>query len=110
MLDFLLSRGVAPEDITLARLDEVGPIAPGHADASLIWADVLGQARRNARPVARYLVFMIVAGVIAAFGVIEVNSILIVGAMAVSPDVLPVTAACVGAGRAAVTAWRGGRS
>ena len=39
---------------------------------------------------------MIVAGVIAAYGVIEVNSILIVGAMAVSPDVLPVAAACVG--------------
>ena len=33
---------------------------------------------------------------IAAFGVIEVNSILIVGAMAVSPDLLPLTAACVG--------------
>ena len=98
---------MAPEDITLARLDEVGPIAPGHADSSLIWADVLGQARRNARPVARYLVFMIVAGVIAAFGVIEVNSILIVGAMAVSPDVLPVTAACVGlVSRRYRLAWR----
>ena len=47
--------------------------------ASLIWADVLGQASRNAWPVARYLVFMIVAGVIAAFGVIKVNAILIVG-------------------------------
>ena len=35
---------------------------------------------------------MSVAGVIAAYGVIEVNSILIVGAMAVSPDILPVTA------------------
>ena len=45
---------------------------------------------------ARYLVFMMVAGVIAGFGVIEVNSILIVGAMAVSPDTLPVAAACVG--------------
>ncbi len=107
VLDFLLSRGVAPEDITLARLDDIGPIAPGHADSSLIWADVLGQARRNARTVARYLVFMIVAGVIAAFGVIEVNSILIVGAMAVSPDVLPVTAACVGlVSRRYRLAWR----
>jgi uncharacterized hydrophobic protein (TIGR00271 family) len=57
---------------------------------------VLGQARANARPVARYLVFMIAAGVIACFGVVERNGILIVGAMAVSPDLLPVTAACVG--------------
>ena len=67
-----------------------------HPATSLIWADVLGQARRNARPVALYLAFAIAAGVIAAFGVIEVNSILIVGAMAISPDMLPISAACVG--------------
>ena len=96
VLEYLLSAGLEREDIALARFDEVGPVASGHPVASLIWADVLGQARKNARPVARYLVFMMAAGVIAGFGVIEVNSILIVGAMAVSPDLLPLTAACVG--------------
>jgi uncharacterized hydrophobic protein (TIGR00271 family) len=96
VLDFLSSRGVARENITLARLDEIGPIAQRRTGEHLIWADVLGQARRNARPVGRYLVLMMVAGVIAAFGVINVNAILIVGAMAVSPDTLPVVAACVG--------------
>ena len=107
VLDFLVSSGVAREDITLARLDEIGPIAPGRTAASLIWADMLGQASLNARPVARYLVFMMVAGVIAAFGVIEVNSILIVGAMAISPDVLPIAAACVAAvSRRGRLAWR----
>jgi uncharacterized hydrophobic protein (TIGR00271 family) len=45
--------------------------------------------------VGRYLLFMIAAGIIAAYGVIDSNEILIVGAMAVSPDLLPVTAACV---------------
>jgi uncharacterized hydrophobic protein (TIGR00271 family) len=95
-LDFLVRSGVTEDDIKLARLDEVGPIRPGRAHTSLIWADVLGQATANARPIARYLVFMMVAGVIAAFGVIEKNGILIVGAMAVSPDLLPITAACVG--------------
>jgi uncharacterized hydrophobic protein (TIGR00271 family) len=39
---------------------------------------------------------MAVAGVIAAFGVIDANPILIVGAMVVSPDLLPATAACTG--------------
>ncbi len=96
VLHFLVSSGVAEEDIRLARFDEVGPVRAGRAAASLIWADVLGQAALNARPVARYLVFMMAAGVIAAFGVIEDNEILIVGAMAVSPDLLPITAACVG--------------
>jgi uncharacterized hydrophobic protein (TIGR00271 family) len=95
VIDFLSSHGVAHEDIALARLDEIGPIGPGRAGGHLIWADVLGQARRNARPVGRYLVLMMVAGVIAAFGVINLNSTLIVGAMAVSPDTLPIVAACV---------------
>jgi uncharacterized hydrophobic protein (TIGR00271 family) len=101
VLAAVADRGVPGEDVTLVRLDDVGTIRRGHAAGSLIWADVLGQATRNARPVARYLVFMVTAGVIAAFGVIEVNQILIVGAMAVSPDLLPVTAAC-----AAVVAQR----
>ncbi len=61
-----------------------------------VWADLLGQARINARTALRYLIFMAVAGVIAAFGVIDQDQVLIVGAMAVSPDLLPVTAACTG--------------
>ena len=44
----------------------------------------------------RYLALMTVAAVIAALGVITDNPILIVGAMAVSPDLLPICAACVG--------------
>jgi uncharacterized hydrophobic protein (TIGR00271 family) len=90
VLAVIAERGVPAADVALVRVDDVGT----RADPTLIWADVLGQATVNARPVARYLAFMAAAGVIAGFGVIEVNSILIVGAMAVSPDLLPVTAAC----------------
>jgi uncharacterized hydrophobic protein (TIGR00271 family) len=61
-----------------------------------VWADVIGTAWLNARPIARYLAFMLVAGVIGGYGVIDNNSILIVGAMAVSPDLLPITAIAVG--------------
>jgi uncharacterized hydrophobic protein (TIGR00271 family) len=96
VLELLGRYSVPAEDIKLARLDEIGPIEEGRTAGSLIWADVLGQARANARPVARYLVFLIAAGVIAGFGVLQANTILIVGAMAVSPDLLPITAACVG--------------
>jgi uncharacterized hydrophobic protein (TIGR00271 family) len=39
---------------------------------------------------------MLVAGVIASYGVLEYNVILIVGAMAISPDLLPITAVGVG--------------
>ena len=111
VLGFMHERGVTPDDVALARVEEIGRPARLRGGASLIWADVLGQANVNARAVPRYLVLMVVAGVIAAYGVIEVNSVLIVGAMAVSPDVLPVAAACVAllarrhrlAGRALVT-------
>ena len=56
----------------------------------------MGQARANSRPLARYLALITVAAIIAALGVINSSSILIVGAMAVSPDLLPICATCVG--------------
>jgi uncharacterized hydrophobic protein (TIGR00271 family) len=110
-LALVLDRGVGQADVALARRDDIAPIAPGTRGATFVWADIIGQARQNSRPVARYLVFMVAAGVIAAFGVIEASATLIVGAMAVSPDLLPVTAVCAAvlarrwrlAGRAAVT-------
>jgi uncharacterized hydrophobic protein (TIGR00271 family) len=56
----------------------------------------MGQARANSRLLARYLALINVAAVIAALGVITSSSILIVGAMAVSPDLLPICATSVG--------------
>ncbi|HET9322364.1 MAG TPA: DUF389 domain-containing protein [Gaiellaceae bacterium] len=103
--------GVPDGDITLTRVEVVGSMRAAAPDVSLVWADVIGTARVNARPIARYLAFMLVAGVIGGYGVIDNNSILIVGAMAVSPDLLPITAISVGivarrlglAGRALLT-------
>ena len=86
--------GVPPEDIELLRFEAIGPAAAYRPLGGVVWADLLSQAGANARPLARYVVFMAAAGVIAAFGVIYDNQILIVGAMAVSPDTLPITAAC----------------
>jgi uncharacterized hydrophobic protein (TIGR00271 family) len=87
--------GIPPEDISLVRLETIGPEATGEP-LVLVWADVLGQARVRARAPGRYLVLMAVAGVIAALAVINESAVLIVGAMAISPDLLPVTAACTG--------------
>ncbi len=39
---------------------------------------------------------MSVAGVVGAFGIVNESAILIVGAMAISPDLLPITAVCTG--------------
>ncbi len=91
---------IPSEDYVLSQLDVIAP-APatraqlGRADA-FAWVEVLGQARRQARPLARYLVLMMVAGIVAGLGVIKGSSILIVGAMAISPDLLPLCSLCVG--------------
>jgi uncharacterized hydrophobic protein (TIGR00271 family) len=86
--------GVPAADVTLLQLDTIGPV-PDEPPA-VVWADVLGQARVRARVRGRYVILMAVAGLIAALGVMNLSSILVVGAMAISPDLLPVTAACTG--------------
>jgi uncharacterized hydrophobic protein (TIGR00271 family) len=96
LLEVLRGHGVPDASISLTRVEVVGSVATGRAEASLVWADVIGTAWLNARPIASYLAFMVVAGVIAGYGVIDENVILIVGAMAVSPDLLPITAIGVG--------------
>jgi uncharacterized hydrophobic protein (TIGR00271 family) len=92
----LLALGIARRDVTLMRVEELGGERTSAEATSLIWADVLGLAGSNARLIGRYLALMAVAGVIACYGVVDANPILIVGAMAVSPDLLPITATAVG--------------
>jgi uncharacterized hydrophobic protein (TIGR00271 family) len=96
LLERLRELGVPDSGITLMRVDVVGRAATGQVETSLVWEDVLGMAWLYSRPLARYLAFMIVAGVVGAYGVIDRNEILIVGAMAVSPDLLPIVAVAVG--------------
>jgi uncharacterized hydrophobic protein (TIGR00271 family) len=92
-LEQVMRLGVAAEDVALVRLESVGTSVAQRPLASVVWSDLLSQAGANARPFPRYLVFMAAAGIIAAFGVIYQNGILVVGAMAISPDTLPITAA-----------------
>jgi uncharacterized hydrophobic protein (TIGR00271 family) len=95
-LEMLGKLEIPSEDISLLRFDAIDPNAASEETVALVWADLLGQARLNARTAVRYLVFMAVAGVIASFGVIQQDQILIIGAMAVAPDLLPITATCTG--------------
>ena len=81
------------EDVVQVRLESIGASVAQRPLASVVWSDLLSQAGANARPLPRYLVFMVAAGIIAAFGVIYQNVTLVVGAMAISPDTLPITAA-----------------
>jgi uncharacterized hydrophobic protein (TIGR00271 family) len=108
VIEAIAELGVELDDYVLERVDVVAPLrrhTPGGGDlGGFAWVEVIGQARANSRPLARYLALINVAAVIAALGVIKSSSILIVGAMAVSPDLLPICATCVGivAGRRAL--------
>ena len=76
-----------------------------------MWAEITGLAAQHARTARLYLLFMAAAGIVAGVGVLDGSSILVVGAMALSPDLLPISAAAVGlverrwalAGRATLT-------
>jgi uncharacterized hydrophobic protein (TIGR00271 family) len=92
--------GIGVEDYVLTKVELVAP-QPRHGQGEtgadgFAWVEVMGQASANSRPLARYLALINVAAVIAALGVITSSSILIVGAMAVSPDLLPICATSVG--------------
>src|SRR4051812_6058467 len=90
---------VADEDYLLTRQDVVAPNPPHGRLAKtgeFAWIEVMGEARTHSRPLGLYLALMAVAAVLGAIGVITDNPILVVGAMAVSPDLLPISAACVG--------------
>jgi uncharacterized hydrophobic protein (TIGR00271 family) len=101
---------VGEDDYLITRQEVVAPHpAHGHlaAGGDFAWIEVMGEARTHSRPLGHYLTLMAVAAVIAAIGVITDNPILIVGAMAVSPDLLPICAACVAfVGRRATLAGR----
>ena len=64
--------------------------------SSAVWAEVTGRAAEHARTARLYVLFMAAAGVVAGVGVLDGSSILVVGAMALSPDLLPISAAAVG--------------
>ncbi|HVV90564.1 MAG TPA: DUF389 domain-containing protein [Solirubrobacterales bacterium] len=99
LVEAIAAMGISVDDYLLTRVEVVAPQRRGLSGRSIdgfAWVEVMGQARANSRPLARYLALINVAAVIAALGVIVSSGILIVGAMAVSPDLLPICATCVG--------------
>jgi uncharacterized hydrophobic protein (TIGR00271 family) len=95
-LALLVGMGVSPDDVVLVQLETIGPASGSGEPLSIVWADVLGRARIQARAPVRYFVLMVAAGVVASFAVIDASPVLIVGAMAISPDLLPIIAVCTG--------------
>jgi uncharacterized hydrophobic protein (TIGR00271 family) len=103
LVEQIAAMGIPVEDYVLTKMEVVAPQHRHHHGEGGVdgfaWIEVVGAAKANSRPLARYLALINVAAVIAACGVITSSSILIVGAMAVSPDLLPICATCVGLAR-----------
>lgn len=97
----LADLGIASDDLTLWRVPGVQPLGWQRRTRSEesdgeVWAEIVGRADENATLASRYLLFMISAGIIAGIGVITGSAVLLVGAMAISPDLLPVSASAIG--------------
>jgi uncharacterized hydrophobic protein (TIGR00271 family) len=102
---WLEAAGVPADRVTLSRrgidLTEMGHDADAldlwdeGADV-VVWEEVLEDAADDSRLSATYLLIMAVAGLVAAIGVYDDQPVLIVGAMALSPDLTPLSALSVG--------------
>jgi uncharacterized hydrophobic protein (TIGR00271 family) len=105
LLDRLKSLGVpqkgsiAVDDIGLELSDAARAAsrrAPGHAADAVVWQDIEQRTHEETTLSPTFLVFMTVATMIAAIGVVFDEPILIVGAMVVGPDFGPLAALSVG--------------
>ena len=99
--DLLAQFQLATSDVALWRIPEIRPLGWSERDRSResdieVWSEVVNRAHDNSRIALAYVLYMIAAGVIAGVGVLTGSSILVVGAMAVSPDLLPISASAIG--------------
>ena len=98
VIERLADLGIVSNDLTLWRVPGIQPLGWHRRTRSeesdvQVWAEIVGRADENAELAATYLVFMVSAGIIAGIGVLTGSAVLLVGAMAISPDLLPISAA-----------------
>jgi uncharacterized hydrophobic protein (TIGR00271 family) len=84
------------DTVLSAAADEAERQVPGFGVDAVVWEEIEHATREQSRLSAAYLIFFIVATVIAAIGVLLDQPILIVGAMVVGPEFGPLAALCVG--------------
>lgn len=90
--------GLAFSDVDGSRFAgaaAVGRAAPGDPDDAVIWNSVVDRARAGSRPSATYLVFLVLATLLASIAVITDSAVLVVGAMVVGPEFATIAATCV---------------
>ena len=90
------SISLQPIDTQLSKLaDEAEKRAPGAPADAVVWEDVEARTSEQSRLSASFLIFMVLAALLAAVGILLDQPILIVGAMVVGPEFGPIAAFCV---------------
>ncbi|GAB2658349.1 DUF389 domain-containing protein [Prescottella soli] len=75
------------------RADAAAPTRP---DGTVVWEQLLGQAREGARLTPTFLAFLAIAFLLSAVGVATASPLTLVGAMVVGPEFRPLAALSVG--------------
>ena len=90
------SISIEPIDVQLSRFaDQAEQAAPGAPADAVVWEEVEARTSEQAELSVAFLIFMVLAGLIAACGIFLDSAILIVGAMVVGPEFGPIAAFCV---------------
>src|SRR4051794_11734788 len=83
-------------DVSLSRVSQrAEDMAPGFGSDAVVWEEVEARTMEESSLSITYLVFMSVATMIAGFGVLLDQPILVVGAMVVGPEFGPLAGLCV---------------
>jgi uncharacterized hydrophobic protein (TIGR00271 family) len=71
--------------------------APGYPSDAVVWEEVEARTSENTELSASYLLFMVLACLIATVGILLDSPVLIIGAMVVGPEFGPIAGFCVAA-------------
>ena len=81
-----------PVAVVSDAADRAERLAPGHPADGVLWAQLAGKAREDARLSVSFFVFLLLATLIAGIGRLLDQPILIIGAMVVGPEFAPLAA------------------
>jgi uncharacterized hydrophobic protein (TIGR00271 family) len=90
------SIAVEQVDVSLSRVSQRAEAkAPGFGSDAVVWEEVEARTMEESSVSVTYLAFMAVATMIAGFGVLLDQPILVIGAMVVGPEFGPLAGLCV---------------
>lgn len=87
---------VRPVGTPFAGAARMERLAPGHPDDAVIWEAVEAEAEAGSLPTVSYLIFLVLAVILAAIAVITDSAVLVVGAMVVGPEFSAIAAISAG--------------